>query len=283
MFAHAIGMGLFERNKLNWLPDSYWEAIGYKMTRHENREVYLTRDPIRRFQDLELDELNSMIIRKSTKPSDVVQIIKEIQENNSTVKPDDIAIIFLDDNRSIYDYIDNLSFYIGQQLGWKANRAFETKAKVDNEIYITNPNNVKGLEFPFVICITNSIQNTYRYRSVLYTMLTRSFIQSYLLISESKGVGVFENGLEIINREKYIKTVEPTDIEKDAIKSTLIKLSEESNISYKDFLFAIYTELKIKTSDRDKFTKALLQTDIERFDKAQTVKFIQSTKEFYSK
>lgn len=283
MFAHAIGMGLFERKKLNWLDDLYWEAIGYKMSRHENREVCLSRDPIRRFQDLELEDIKSMIIQKSTKPSDVIKILKDIQENNSTVKPDDIAIIILDDNKVIYDYIDNLCFRINQDIGWKANRAYETKAKAENEIYITNPNNVKGLEFPFVICITNSIQSTYRYRSVLYTMLTRSFIQSYLLISESKGVNIFESGLEIINREKQIKTIEPTDLEKDAIKGTLIKLSEESNISYKDFLTAIFTELRIKVSDRDKFVKALLQTDIEKFDKAQTVKFISNNKEFYCK
>jgi len=29
MFAHAIGMGLFEEKKLNWFDDAYWATIGY--------------------------------------------------------------------------------------------------------------------------------------------------------------------------------------------------------------------------------------------------------------
>ncbi|HHB51671.1 MAG TPA: ATP-dependent helicase, partial [Saprospiraceae bacterium] len=31
MFAHAIGMGLFEKKKFNWLSNEYWEAIGYRI------------------------------------------------------------------------------------------------------------------------------------------------------------------------------------------------------------------------------------------------------------
>ncbi|MBX2913813.1 MAG: DEAD/DEAH box helicase [Cyclobacteriaceae bacterium] len=56
MFAHAIGMKLFESKKLNWFDDSYWEAIGYKLKRkQDSREVLLSREPIRRFEDLELE------------------------------------------------------------------------------------------------------------------------------------------------------------------------------------------------------------------------------------
>ncbi|MBX2913814.1 MAG: ATP-binding domain-containing protein [Cyclobacteriaceae bacterium] len=67
------------------------------------------------------------------------------------------------------------------------NRAYESKSKVEDTIYITNPNNVKGLEFPFVICLTGTINDSYRYRNILYTMLTRSFLQSYLLVQNPKG------------------------------------------------------------------------------------------------
>lgn len=62
MFAHAIGMGLFEKKKLNWFEDSYWETIGYKMERFEKREVHLSREPIRRFEDLDVDDFLIMYL-----------------------------------------------------------------------------------------------------------------------------------------------------------------------------------------------------------------------------
>ncbi|GET25509.1 DEAD/DEAH box helicase [Prolixibacter sp. NT017] len=285
MFAHAIGMGLFEEKKLNWFEDKYWEAIGYNMTRHKGRELHLSREPIRRFEDLDLSNTQSMIIegQGSTHTTHILRILKNIQSENPTVSPSDIAIIILDDNRRIYEYIDSLCYSINEQLGWKVNRAYESKTKEENSLYITNPNNVKGLEFPFVICVTAYIKDSYRYRNILYTMLTRSFIQSYLLVENNHGLKFQQEGLETINEKRYIKTIEPTGEEKEEIRKTLITLHSESSMSYKEFLNLIFRELKIKTSCREKLEKALLQAEIEKFDKDKTIKFINANKEFYCK
>ena len=283
MFAHAIGMGLFEKTKLNWFDDNYWDAIGYNVTRKANREVHLTREPVRRFEDLDLEEIESVVIRPSTHVNNVIKVLKEIQKAHATVTPNDIAIIILDDSKKIYDYIDTLCYTIPQQLNWDVNRAIESKAKKDDAVYITNPNNVKGLEFPFVICITGSLKTSYRYRNILYTMLTRSFIQSYLLFQNDAGIDVQKKGLEVINKERLIKTIEPTTQEREEIKNTLVKLQKESSISYKEFLTRIFDELKIKKKYRDKFEKALMQTEIEKFDKEETAKFINANKEFICK
>lgn len=64
---------------------------------------------------------------------------------------------------------------IKQQLKWNVNVAYLSKEKVKNALFISNRNNVKGLEFPFVICVTKQITSSSKYRSALYTMLTRSF------------------------------------------------------------------------------------------------------------
>lgn len=283
MFAHAIGMGLFEKTKLNWFKDSYWETIGYKMKRYEKREIHLSREPIRRFEDLNLENLQSMIIEKSTHVNNVIRIIGNIKKNNPSVKADDIAIILLDDNKTIYNYIDTLSYKIIEKFQWNVNRAYESKTQEVDAVYITNPNNVKGLEFPFVICITAAIRNTYKYRNILYTMLTRSFIQSYLLIEDATGIENQETGLGLINTERYIKTIEPTKKEQDQINQKLIKLQSNKNISYKDFLNDIFSELNLPISSRQKMERAILQTEIEKFDREQTIKFINANKEFYGK
>jgi len=282
MFAHAIGMGLFEEKKFNWLTDKYWEAIGYKIDR-TGQKLCLSREPIRRFEELEIENIDSMVIDKYSKKNQVIDILKKIQHNHPTVTPNDIAIIILDNNKTIYEYIDSLGYKILEKLGWEINRAYDTKRKQDNTLFVSNINNVKGLEFPFVICITAKIKNDIKYRNSLYTMLTRSFIQSYLLVKNDNNLEVQQNGLKVINEQKCIITNEPTTEEKDEIKNTIIKLQKEINISYKDFLTKIFNDLKIDTPCRKKFEKALIDAEIEKFDKDSTIDFIETNKRFFCK
>lgn len=283
MFAHAIGLGLFEDKKLNWFPDNYWNAIGYSIDRFKDREVHLSREPIRRFENLQINDYESVIFKNSTYIKDVLKVITKLKAEHPDLQPDDIAIILLDENKQeLYNYIDNLIINIGKEFEWKSNRAYENKKKIGGTVYISNPNNVKGLEFPFVICITASVKNNYKYRNILYTMLTRSFIQSYLLVTNSNNkLKTNLEGLKIINSNRYIKTIEPTNKEQKEIEKKLLKFNKEESISYEDFLHSIYDELKIEHKYRDVFTNALLSTGIEKFDKQKTIKFINANKEFY--
>lgn len=280
MFAHSVGLGLFEKNKFNWFDDEGWKAFGYILERDKN-ELHLTREPIRRFEDIKIDDFKSVEIVKSTFTKDIISIIKKIIDKDCNTKPDDISIIFLEDNREIYEYIDTLSNQINTTFNWKVNRGYETKRKMENSLYISNPNNIKGLEFPYVICITRGIQNTYKYRNILYTMLTRSFIQSYLLLKPTKNLEEIEQGLSIINDKKYIKTVEPTEEEKEKIQKKLIGFKKEQSLSYEDFLSTIFDELNISEESRKSIEKALNTSNIEKFDKEKTKAFIEVNKIFY--
>lgn len=284
MFAHGIGIGLFEKKKLNWFSDSYWNAIGYNVERLENRTIRLYREPIRRFENLKNADFESVIMGGSTHPSNVIKIIKELQKTHQEIKPDDISIILLEENqKNLFSYIDGLSYAINSELEWEVNRAYENQTKIPNSIYISNINNVKGLEFPFVICITASIKNTYKYRNVLYTMLTRSFIQSYLLVTDEKGIEANMEGLKIINEHNYIETIEPTEKEKKEIENKLKKfIQSNTNISFEDFIKEIFNELKVPIKNRRKLTEALLNTDFDKFDKQKTIKFIKTNSEFYN-
>lgn len=284
MFAHGVGIGLFEKKKLNWFSDSYWNAIGYNIDRLENRTIRLYREPIRRFEDLKIVDFESVIMGGSTHPSNVIKIIKRLKKTHKEIKPDDIAIILLEENqKNLFSYIDGLSYAINSELEWEVNRAYENQTKIPNSIYISNINNVKGLEFPFVICITASIKNTYKYRNVLYTMLTRSFIQSYLLVTDEKGLEANKEGLKIINEHNYIQTIEPNDREKKEIENKLKKfIQSNTNVSFEDFIKEIFNDLKIPIKSRKKLTEALLNTDFDKFDKQKTIKFIKTNSEFYN-
>ncbi len=282
MFAHAIGMGLFDNEKINWLSDAHWDASGYKLIRKDDREVNLYREPVKRFEDIDTT-FESMIIQEYKKYTDVIDIILNLKEKHLTLVPDDIAIIILNEGKTIYGHIDKLEFEIREKLNWEINRAFDSKNKVPNTIFVSNKNNVKGLEFPFVICLTQSILNNYRYRNTLYTMLTRSFLQSYLLSIDFNNMDVQKNGLEIINRNNYIKTIEPTDTEKAKIQQNLLKIKEEKNLSYFDFLTAIFNELKIDSKCRKKLEEPINNAIDDKFNKELIIKFIEANKEFYCK
>jgi len=280
MFAHAIGMGLFENKKLNWLTDKEWEASGYIIKRNEKREICLYREPIRRFEDLDIGNYTSMTIQKLKTYDQILHIIEEIIKENPTVKPDDIAIINLEDGKGIYDFFNKLEFFIMDKIGWKVNKAYESKEKIKDALFLTNKNNVKGLEFPFVLCVGSKIKDSYKYRNTLYTMLTRSFLKSYLLYIEDYKIEEQKKGLAIIEKEKCIKTIEPTEQEKEEIKRTIIKLKEEKNMSFNDFLTEIFNDLKIDSPCRKEILKVLPEK-LKVFEKEPIIEFINTNKKFY--
>ncbi|HFC6941981.1 TPA: hypothetical protein ACFOB4_002125, partial [Neisseria meningitidis] len=103
MFSHGLSMGLFESEKLQWLTDQQWEQYGYIFQKNNNRYIF-TREPIRRFEDLK-DNDNSIHIENikelnNSQISDkIVELIMDIKSKYPSVQPDDIAIIFLEQNR----------------------------------------------------------------------------------------------------------------------------------------------------------------------------------------
>lgn len=282
MFAQAIGMGLFEKTKLNWLSKKEWEGSGYILSKKDN-EISLYREPVRRFEDLETENISSMILIKNKfdMTKKVIEIISALKAENKTISPDDIAIILLDNEEYIYELADKLEIEILNHFEWTSNKGYESKEKSEDAVFISNRNNVKGLEFPFVICISRKLKNSLKYRNTLYTMLTRSFIQSYLIFDELVQYKELSEGLKIINKENRIKTTEPTLEEIKRIKSTIIKVKKEANISYKDLLTQIFDDLNINKKCRAKLEKAISEALVDKFDKDLIIEFINANKKFY--
>lgn len=157
MFAQALGMGLFEKEKLWWLDKEQWEQCGYQV-KIEGSQYTLTREPLRRFEDVDpnFDSLNIIGV-KSFIPG-IVKLIRKIYNEFPTVKPDDIAIIFLDNEKYIYQAAEDVERALGNELGINCNIAYESKKTEKGKILISNRNNIKGLEYPFVICLTTIVR-----------------------------------------------------------------------------------------------------------------------------
>ncbi len=217
MFAHGLGLGLFEPTKLRWLSKEEWEACGYNVEDIQNSGYSLTREPLRRFEDIKSAQIQSVEIIKTdvlagvkTRDS-IMGSIKKILHEHPTAKPEDIGIIFMDTNNRAFSQIDILAATIYEELGFSVTKAYEVKtSSVPEEIYITNRNNVKGLEFPFVICICNKLNTNFQYRNALYMMLTRSFIKSFLILPVNQNeeiLNCIDNGLkEISENDRMLVT-----------------------------------------------------------------------------
>lgn len=269
MFAQALGMGLFEKEKLWWLDKEQWEQCGYNVNIVGNQYT-LTREPLRRFEDIDPDFESLKILGANELVAGTVGLIKNINTEFPSVKPDDIAVIFLDTDKYIYQYADELERAIGIELGIECNIAYESKKTEKGKVLISNRNNVKGLEYPFVICITKKILKEKSYRNTMYTMLTRSFIRSYLMLLKVDG---YDNGFtkemydggQSIMKDKRIVVTAPSDSEQVQIKAW-IKGGKQA-LSLEDRINNIFKDLNITDStSKDMIRKSLVGIPIKNSD-----------------
>ncbi|MCS6738139.1 hypothetical protein NOM80_17960, partial [Proteus mirabilis] len=121
----------------------------------------------------------------------------------------------------------------------------------------------------------------YTYRNSLYTMLTRSFLQSYLLVENYEKIQCQLDGLDIINKQDVIKTKEPSKKEKERIQKRIIKVKSQSNVSFYDFINDILTREGIEKKYWKKFIQSLPESYKEDFDEDGIVEFINDNKKYY--
>ncbi|QQZ61247.1 DEAD/DEAH box helicase [Paenibacillus sonchi] len=286
MFAHAVGMGLFERPAIRWLNDEEWEACGYKFeskTVGNNEEYNLTREPVRRFEDAEVYEVAATKIVKIANMdfrSDVMNIIKEIKTNHNTVKPDDIAIVFLNQEDVNYTYIDSLAVRISNEFGWATNIAYQQKEIVKDHVFVSNRYNIKGLEFPFLICIANmSMTKSTTFRNTLYMTLTRSFITSYLVVNEHNSPEIIniETGLDAILKTNTLKVFKPKANEIMTSEEPII-LQDRKYKSQNEIITEIFDDLKIPQGKRDSLKQIVGVVLHDSNDEERIRKIIESNK-----
>ncbi|WHI60041.1 ATP-binding domain-containing protein [Mammaliicoccus lentus] len=261
MFSHGFSLGLFEQNLFRWFTEEEWKTIGYKYELLEDDKIKLSRTPTRRLEE-EVTEDNPFVKIVNSNSEEnlydssekVLEIIREIYSNNPTVQPNDIAIVYLDSDSTMYKLASNLDYKIRTELNILTNIGYDSKKIIDNRIFITNKYNIKGLEFPFVICIANKgIQHTVSSRNTVYMAMTRSFISSYLILNKAtEEVEYLKEELRKINETNALVIDKPTNNQiESADKSLKFKVSK--TMSLDEVINEILTAYKI--ADEDKIRK----------------------------
>lgn len=262
MFAHALGLGLFEEHRLRWLSQEDWEASGYKYTEDiHNNTIILQREPVRRFLDIDDDyECLSLVpfIPENLYEALHQQIDKILQENPSATV-NDFCIILLDSDKDIYKIANILEATLMERYGWTINKAYESKRRQPNTLLLSNRNNIKGLEYPFVICVTKHLTLNYSYRNAIYTMLTRSFLQTVLLLPQV-GSGINSSivkGYNEIMSERSMTIKIPSEKERKEIETRFQSVKKRKPIS--EMLIDIIVKMDLTNEDKNKLYEASMK------------------------
>ncbi|MCC8112493.1 MAG: ATP-binding domain-containing protein [Bacteroidales bacterium] len=249
MFAHSIGLGLHEKKRFNWLADSDWQRMGYKVHNPKKGIKVLSRYPVSRPDGI--DQTPSVEIRDRNGVQDIIALIRELQRDFHDLKPDDLVIVLLDDGRATYTFIDSLVLAIRKELKWEVTRGHEKRKMSKGTLYVSNHNHVKGLEFPFAICVTDHIQDYLVYRNTLYTMLTRSFLKSFLMVKETADKEKYQPIIDDITNTNAVTFKDATEEEKREIEQKLLEFQDEAQPkSIGELLEEIFVELAITDASK---------------------------------
>lgn len=261
MIAHGMGLGIFEEKAIKTLSVNEWKACGYNVIEH-NEQYELSRDPTRRFEDLESESIVSfemLTFNREIYDRDLVDnifnIISSIRAENTTVAVSDIGIVFIDRDPVVYNYVEYFCAHLRTLIEWDVNNAIKSKQSINNQLFVSNINNVKGLEFPFIICISNAIKYDASYRNSLYMTLTRSFLKTYFVVGkiEDELNLRFRRNIENINFTKKMFV----NIQQETLPESLtINLkSDVSNYTLADFIKNYLKNVDVDSQTKNKIYK----------------------------
>ena len=277
MFAQALAMGYFEDRKLNWLDRDDLDACGYQTSTDQNTgELILKREPISRFEDISQESRSVELIRlngeyRQQSCLQIIECLKIIKRDYSNVTANDVGIIMIDKGKSIYEMSDVLAQLIPREIGWPVNKAYESGSpSKDGELFLSNTNHVKGLEFPFVICVTSHLSESFNHRNALYMAITRSFLKTYFLIPNgamNQTLDKVQAGLEKISRDGILRVTPPPLREQEQIRAS-VKWHGRLK-SFDDLVFDALFELEVPESRHGRYLialKSLLDADASKAD-----------------
>lgn len=285
MLAHSIGMGLYEYPVIRWLDDDEWEACGY-LPQRGDKQFLLKRMPLRRFEDIDSSGIMSIQIKSADiqiMDKMVIECMDEIIEKNPTVEPHDIAIVLLGNNKINYNIADSLCLLIDEKYDWSSTKGYVSKVKEKNKVFISNTNNIKGLEFPFVICIeTGAINDDIRKRNSIYMILTRSFLSSYFIVNSinEQFIKIYEEAIRNINKKGYMELREPGEEEKLLQAEKIRIAAQNKRKSVEDMINEVCNEYpQLSADDRSELQRIIPKRVIERTEnevKAKTRRIIEA-------
>ena len=184
--------------------------------------------------------------------------------------------MFLENYNVNYELANELQIAIEDKFEWSVNIGYESKVKRKGTVFVSNRNNVKGLEFPFVICVMQSkLDRDLQNRNSIYMMLTRSFITSYFILpNDEENIDKMKQGVDFVNKNGYLHVKEPDLRQREKLYNTVINRSNVFK-SQHDIVEEIMDRIKIEKTYRNKIHKIIQDAFSDEFDREKLYDIIR--------
>ena len=138
---------------------------------------------------------------------------------------------------------------------------------------------MKGLEYPFVICLTKKISSGYVYRNAIYTMLTRSFLKTLLFLPNKDAAiesGIIEGYKEIMEKGTMTITI-PSAEEQEQIQERFTKAKSRRSVT--EIVKDTIAQLDLNQEDALKIERAASSFDWTDMQEDEIVKNVKILKD----
>ena len=242
MFSQFLGFGIKDNPMIKWLDDDSWRASGYTFSKENiTNSIYyrFSREPINRFNDVDNSSIVPTELFLETDNTEILNRVKnillDIKSKFPNVEAGDIGIVFLSHKNTGYELANMISSMIIEDFDWETQKIYEGPNRVrrKNKVFISNQNNIKGLEFSFLIGIVlDKITDNVEIRNTVYMMMTRSFLTSFLILgsSNSQVYFTYKPLLDEILETGEVRVKEPSPDE--VIKEEVLKVMVEGTLTF---------------------------------------------------
>lgn len=270
MFSQFLGFGIKDNPMIKWLDDDSWRASGYTFSKENiTNSIYyrFSREPINRFNDVDNSSIVPTELFLETDNTEILNRVKnillDIKSKFPNVEAGDIGIVFLSHKNTGYELANMISSMIIEDFDWETQKIYEGPNRVrrKNKVFISNQNNIKGLEFSFLIGIVlDKITDNVEIRNTVYMMMTRSFLTSFLILgsSNSQVYFTYKPLLDEILEKGEVRVKEPSPDE--VIKEEVLKVMVEGTLTFEQKVEQVLKDNELYDSSNVLKLKNLVST-----------------------
>ena len=270
MFSQFLGFGIKDNPMIKWLDDDSWRASGYTFSKENiTNSIYyrFSREPINRFNDVDNSSIVPTELFLETDNTEILNRVKnillDIKSKFPNVEAGDIGIVFLSHKNTGYELANMISSMIIEDFDWETQKIYEGPNRVrrKNKVFISNQNNIKGLEFSFLIGIVlDKITDNVEIRNTVYMMMTRSFLTSFLILgsSNSQVYFTYKPLLDEILETGEVRVKEPSPDE--VIKEEVLKVMVEGTLTFEQKVEQVLKDNELYDSSNVLRLKNLVST-----------------------
>lgn len=235
LFAHLFALGYFDK-KIKWLDENDLNLCGYTVVDKSNK-YQISRESLYVDENYREESYSCVVSDIENNIQKISNEIMQLKKDYSEITPNDIAVIILTSSHSKFQrYANKISREISEKTNFQTQVAKNGNKLIEDAVYISNQNHIKGLEYPFIFVLYDEGNLSFgtkqylRLRTSFYMAATRSLIKSNLFFVDNPNYSEILTYSKSIQETGKVEVSIPTDDEIKRMNSMYekIKYDEQS-------------------------------------------------------